>query len=168
MWRSRHKAWIPDGKKLVKRVTDGYLKCILGQKKLFTQWMADLPKEKFFQGKPWTNVCLDLAGPVEVREMNNARSKLKTWPLLITCLNTGALTINLMHQYSTSAFLIQWEHFVAVRGRPTWVHSDPGSQLPGSSLKERRISTLQLFLRKKRDTAQHGSFVPQKVNGRMD
>ena len=89
--------------------------------KLLAQQMGDLPEEKFFRGKPWTNVCLDLAGPIEVRAMNNARSKLKTWSLLITCLNTGALAIHVMHQYSTSAFLIQWEHFVAVRGRPTWV-----------------------------------------------
>ena len=119
LWRCRRKAWIPNGKKLAKKVADSCLKCILTEKKLLTQRMADLLKQKFFQGKPWTNVCLDLAGPVEVRAMNNACSKLKTWLVLITCLNTGALAIHVMHQYSTSAFLIQWEYFVAVRGRPT-------------------------------------------------
>ena len=132
-WRSRRKAWIPNGKSLAKKVVESYLKCILKQKKLLAQQMGDLPEEKFFRGKPWTNVCLDLAGPIEVRAMNNSHSKLKTWPLLITCLNTGALAIHVMHQYSTSAFLIQWEHFVAVRGRPTWVHSDPGTQLKGAA-----------------------------------
>ncbi len=78
-------------------------------------------------------------------------------PLLITCLNTGTLAIHVMHQYSTSAFLIQWEHFVAVRGRPTWVHSDPGRVQPGSSLRERRSSTSQTLHRMRPDTVQLGS-----------
>ena len=34
-----------------------------------------------------------------------------------------------MHPYNTAAFILQWEHFVAIRGKPKWVHSDLGSQL---------------------------------------
>ena len=48
LWRSRCKAWIPNGKKLAKKVADSCLKCILTEKKLLTQRMADLPKQKFF------------------------------------------------------------------------------------------------------------------------
>ena len=36
------------------------------------------------------------------------------------------------HDYSTSAFLLQWDHFMAVRGRPAQVVSDQGSQLTTS------------------------------------
>ena len=34
-----------------------------------------------------------------------------------------------MHAYDTAAFLLQYEHHCAVRGRPKFVHSDPGSQI---------------------------------------
>ena len=34
-----------------------------------------------------------------------------------------------MQDYSTQAFLLQWEHFVALRGHPLSVRSDRGSQL---------------------------------------
>ena len=83
-----------------------------------TQQMGDFPVEKFEVCHPWTNVCLDLAGHIEVKAMNNARSKLKTYPLVIGCLNSGAISIQLMHAYNTAAFIFQWEHFVAIRGRP--------------------------------------------------
>ena len=97
------------------------------------QRMSDLPSQKLEFCKPFTNMCLDLTELIEVRAMNNARSKLKTYPLVIVCLNTGALHLQVMHQYSTAAFILQWEHFVSIRGRPKWVHSDPGSQLKGAA-----------------------------------
>ena len=36
------------------------------------------------------------------------------------------------HDYSTSAFLLHWDHFVTLCGRPTKVVSDQGSQLIAS------------------------------------
>ena len=129
LWRSRSVAWIHRGKQLARKIERTCRKCIKDRKKTQTQRMADLPAEKFEICRPWTNVCLDLSGHIEVKAMTNVRSKMKAYPLVIACLNTGALAIQLMHNYSTAAFILQWEHFVAVRGRPKWVHSDPGSQL---------------------------------------
>ena len=118
LWRSRNVAWIHRGKQLAKKVERSCLKCIRDKKRTQTQQMADLPVEKFEVCHPWTNVCVDLSGHIEVKAMTNARSKMKTYPLVIGCLNTGAVAIQLMHAYSTAAFILQWEHFVAIRGRP--------------------------------------------------
>ena len=56
--------------------------------------------------------------------MNNKRCKLKTWPVVFCCMNTGALHIELSENYSSDAFLICYEKFVSIRGRPTAVYSD--------------------------------------------
>jgi hypothetical protein len=43
--------------------------------------------------------------------------------------DTGAIALQLMHAYDTAVFLLQYEHHCAVRERPKFVHSDPGSQI---------------------------------------
>jgi hypothetical protein len=54
---------------------------------------------------------------------------MKVWPLVIVCQATGALHTAVAHDYSTDAFLLQWDHFTAIRGVPAKVGSDKGSQL---------------------------------------
>ncbi len=58
---------------------------------------------------------------------------MKTWPLLIVCQAIGAVHTELMHDYGTEAFLLQWNCFTAVRGDPAVTMSDCGSQLTSSS-----------------------------------
>ena len=72
---------------------------------------------------------MDLAGPYMVKAMNNARSKLKVWPVLFNCLNTGAVDIRLAYKQGTDAFLTAWNTFCAIRGDPDTVYSDRGSNL---------------------------------------
>ena len=92
--------------------------------------MGDLPDDKFnIPCHPYLNICLDLMGLCEVSAMNNSRSKLKTWPILFCCANTGALAIYVASAASTQAFLVHTEWFVADHGTPKTVYSDRGSNL---------------------------------------
>ena len=129
LWRSRSRVWITQGRILAKRVVKSCLFCKRKVKKLLTQQMAELPLTCAMVTRPWTHICLDLAGPIKVRSMVNSRAHMKTWPCIITCMNTGAVTILLMHTYGTSAFLLVWELFTSNRGVPKFVYSDQGSQL---------------------------------------
>ena len=54
---------------------------------------------------------------------------MKVWPLIFVCQSTGAVHCEVMHDYGTQAFLLQWEKFTAVRGVPGVAVSDCGSQL---------------------------------------
>ena len=65
--------------------------------------------------------------------MNNARSKLKTWPIVLCCMNTGALHIELSHSYGSESFITCYDRFVSLRGTPSAVYSDRGSQLTKAS-----------------------------------
>ena len=96
--------------------------------------MGDLAVEQILPGcKPFKAICLDFMGSVTVQAMVNKRARMKVYPLILVCQATGAVHTQVAHDYSTSAFLLQWDHFVAVRGRPTKVVSDRGSQLTSSN-----------------------------------
>ena len=130
LFRSRKFAWIVRGRNLAQSVVKKCEFCKVHQQKTLEQQMGDLPKEKFdVPCKPFTHLCVDLAGPYMVKAMNNARSKLKVWPVLFNCLNTGAVDIRLAYKQGTDAFLTAWNTFRAIRGDPDTVYSDRGSNL---------------------------------------
>ena len=130
LFRSRKFAWIVRGRPLADRVVKNCGFCKSQKKETLVQQMGNLPDEKFdIPCRPFSQICIDLTGPMEVVAMNNARSKLKTWPILFCCLNTGAIAIYVAAGASTSHFLTQYDHYVAVHGRPKFVYSDRGSNL---------------------------------------
>ena len=133
LWRSRTRAWIVRGYKLAEKVSKECQTCIIKRKELVSQRMGDLPERKFDVCPPFTNVTLDLAAPILVKSMVNSRANMKAWPLVIVCLNTGAVQVLLMHNYGAEAFLLQWSHFTSLRGNPRTVVSDRGSQLTKSA-----------------------------------
>ena len=130
LWRSRTKAWIWRGWRLAQEVERKCTWCRMKKKVMIEQRMGDLPEDRFAVGsKPFTWVSLDLMGPTLVKGMVNGRMSMKVWPLVIVCRSTGAVHTQLMHNYGTEAFLLQWDNFVAIRGVPRKVVSDRGSQL---------------------------------------
>lgn len=131
---SRTMAWIPQGRYLARDVAKNCLLCRVKDAKKFErrleQRMGDLPPERYEIGaRPFHAICLDLLGPLWVKSMVNRRAKMKAWPVLFVCQATGALHIEVMHNYGTQAFLLQWGRFSAIRGDPKVVVSDRGSQL---------------------------------------
>ena len=58
--------------------------------------------EAYTQAK---NINLDLLCPVLGKAMTNKSAQMKVWPLLLACLATGAVHIQVAHNYGTEAFL---------------------------------------------------------------
>ena len=132
--RSRSQAWIVRGFGLAAKVCKECFSCKLDRKKKSDQKMGYLPLERFEVGfPPFTNVSLDLAAPVKVLDMVKKRCTMKAWPLIICCLNTGAVHLELLHTYGSEAFLLRWKVFTCIRGDPKLVVSDKGSQLTAAS-----------------------------------
>ena len=120
--RSRSSVWIHRGCALAKRVSHNCTVCKMERAKLLKQRMGQLLEERVMIGSlPWTAVCLDLLGLVTVKAMVNKRSWMKVWPLLLMCQMSGAIHLEVMHDYSTVAFLLQWWRFIAVHGCPAVV-----------------------------------------------
>ena len=129
LWRSRSQVWITKGRLLAKKIVKSCLYCRKKSKILLSQQMAELPPSCTQVARPWTHICIDLAGPIKVRSMVNSRAHMKAWPCIFTCMNTGAVTILPMHTYGAAALLLVWETFTSTRGVPKLVYSDQGSQL---------------------------------------
>ena len=134
LWRSRSKAWIVKGHNLAKRVEKDCMYCKIRKKELAQQRMGGLPEERAGATcPPFTFIALDHMGPIEVKGMVNPRTKRKVWPVIFVCQSTGAVHTGVCHDYGTEAFLLQWDHFVAIRGCPSKVQSDRGSQLQAAA-----------------------------------
>ena len=130
LFRSRKYCYIWKGRSVAEEVVKSCSLCKARSEDLLKQRMAELPKQVFdIPCSPFTHVCLDFMGPVEVKSMTNKRSYMKCWPLLFICLNTSAVHIQLSAGYSTEDLILELKGFFAIRGVPKYMVSDPGSQM---------------------------------------
>ena len=133
-FRSRSRAWIVRARPLADRVAENCIRCKRDSRVHLSQQMGMLPVERtIFPCKPWTSTAVDFLGPYKVKAMNNARSKLKVWPVVFGCHITGALHSELAWTYGADVFCVVFSSFVALRGRPETVYTDRGSQLVKAS-----------------------------------
>ena len=90
--------------------------------------MADLPSERFDTTRPFSSVGLDFLGPILVRKFRKTE---KRYILLVTCLATRAIHLEVANSLDTDAFLMALRRFIARRGRPTLIWSDNGTNFVG-------------------------------------
>ena len=127
--RSRTSVWVHRGRNLAKKICRNCPLCIKERKKLIGQQMAKIKPERLVVCRPWTCVALDLAGPFKVKGVVNARARKKCWVVVYVCCSTKAVCLLACCGYSTQAFLLRHEEFVARKGAPKMIISDRGSQL---------------------------------------
>ena len=129
MANARHEAWIVHASKLAKQITNSCVRCRFLRKLLEGQKMAPLPSEVQGCCPPFAVIGIDLTGPYSVKPMTNKRATMKVWVVILLCLNTKAVSLELAPGYSTEDFLLAYGSHVSIRGTPSLVHSDRGSQL---------------------------------------
>ena len=76
--------------------------------------------------RPFSSVGLDFLGPLFVRKFRKTE---KRYILLVTCLSTRAIHLEVVHSMDTDSFLMALRRFVSRRGRPNCIWSDNGSNL---------------------------------------
>ena len=87
--------------------------------------MADLPKGRLTSGDPpFTHVGVDYFGPFYVRQ---GRTYVKCYGCLFTCLAIRAIHIEIVHSLNTDGFLNALRRFLNLRGNPTTIYSDNGT-----------------------------------------
>ena len=150
----RHQYWVIKGRSAVRRVISGCFLC----KKLGAvrgeQLMGDLPKERLMSEEPpFTHVGVDYFGPLYVRQ---GRSNVKRYGCLFTCLAVTAVHIEVVHSLDTDGFINALRRFVSLRGCPTTIFSDNGTNFRAGekelreSLSEWNQTTIYDFLRQKK------------------
>ena len=100
-----------------------------------TQQMAQLPVDRLEQCPPFEHSGMDVFGPYYISEGKNTRrnkSQKKIWVLIITCLYSRAVHLEILTSMDTSTFILAFRRFTALRGHCNLLRSDRGSNFIGA------------------------------------
>ena len=125
----RQSFWIIKGRSTVRSTLSRCVPCKRLKAPVQKQYMADLPKDRLTPNlPPFSYVGLDYFGPFLIKR---ARSEVKRYGCLFTCLATRAVHIEVAVSLETDAFLNALFRFISRRGEPKEFRSDNGSNLVG-------------------------------------
>lgn len=93
------------------------------------QKMADLPEDRMETAPPFTYCGMDCFGPFYVRE---GRKELKRYGLILTCMCSRAVHIEMLDDLTTDAFINALRSFIAIRGNVRQLRSDQGTNFVGA------------------------------------
>ena len=130
MFRSEY--YVTQGSKLAKKVRERCTKCRIIDKKTLTQLMGKVPVVSLKPAQVFNCTQLDLFGPWPSRGEVQKRTTGKCWGCLFVCMASRAVHIEIISGYSTDDFLMGLSRFGHLRGWPSDIRSDPGSQLVGA------------------------------------
>lgn len=130
----RGKYWIPGLRRLVKQVPLRCPACFRYRIKLSKQQMAALPSGRVNRAFPFQHVGIDYAGPVILRSKYGRNPTLfKAWIGVFVCLVTRAVTLELISDATSVAFMAALRRVVARRGSINKVVSDNGTNFVGAA-----------------------------------
>ncbi|XP_058838120.1 uncharacterized protein LOC131693879 [Topomyia yanbarensis] len=102
--------------------------------------MADLPDARLAAfSLPFTHIGVDYFGPMEVVL---GRRVEKRWGMLVICLTTRAIHIEVVNSLSTDSCILALRNVIARRGTPRRIHSDRGTNFVGASRELREAADL--------------------------
>ncbi|XP_041675602.1 uncharacterized protein LOC121530510 [Drosophila eugracilis] len=130
----RSKYWIPKLKNLVKAVVNPCKICTIYKKRLQTQLMGDLPKDRVSFSRPFTYTGIDYAGPFEIKNYTGRACLItKGYVCVFVCFSTKAIHLEPTSDLTAEKFLAAFARFVARRGCPRRIHSDNGKTFVGAA-----------------------------------
>ncbi|XP_066592932.1 uncharacterized protein [Prorops nasuta] len=129
----RQKFWILDGKNQVRHIIRKCIRCIRFRADTNTYQMANLPKVRIQDARPFKSVGIDYCGPFYLKEKKyRNRNKVKTYASMFICMVTRAVHIEIVTEMTTQAFLAALKRFVSRRGVPSDIYSDNGPNFIGA------------------------------------
>ena len=91
--------------------------------------MGPLNEKRLKPSPPFYNSALDLFGPFMIKDTVKGRTRKKVYGIIINCLVTHVVYIDLVEGYDTDSLLTTLRRFITIRGFPKTMYSDHGSQL---------------------------------------
>ena len=137
--KSRRRFWIVRGRRLAEKTRNSCYQCRLLDKQMAEQQMASLPECRLTVAPVFNVTSLDLFGPRTIRDTVKKRTHMKVWGIIFTCASTRAVYLDITESYGTDSILAAIRKFVSIRGSPTQMISDQGSQLKSAS---KEVATL--------------------------
>ena len=129
----RSKFWIIGVTRLVNALTKKCVLCAIKYKRLVEQKMSPLPIERLKPSPAFLYIAVDYFGPFIIRGEVQKRTRGKAYGVILTCMNSRAVHVDIAPDYSTDTFLQLFRRFASIRGWPQSVFSDNGTQLVSAS-----------------------------------
>jgi hypothetical protein len=129
----RQKYWVTNGSKLAWQAKNTCQLCKLRNCKMLEQNMGPLPEDRLKPSPPFSRTMVDFFGPYQVRGEVQKRTSGKVYGVIYTDLVMRAVHIEPAFGYDTSSFLMTLIRFASLRGWPSVMYSDPGSQFVAAS-----------------------------------
>ena len=117
----RQRIWITQGRRKVKRIIR---KCVICQRQRVGpcgQKMGPLPEERVTPSPPFSDIGIDFAGPLYVKERTIVK---KTYVCLFTCASSRMVHLELTNTLTTDEFLQAFSRMTSRRGLCRTVWSD--------------------------------------------
>ncbi|PIC11432.1 hypothetical protein B9Z55_029091 [Caenorhabditis nigoni] len=115
--------WIPKLTALARRIRKKCVTCKKRHGRPYTYPFAtELPSIRTQTCRPFQHDGLDYFGPISYKTAAGTTGKL--WVMLITCLITRAVHLEVVPDNSTSSFLLAMRRFIGRRGTPKTILSD--------------------------------------------
>lgn len=122
--------WIIGATKLVKSILHKCITCNRLRGKPAEQIMSALPADRIQPTPPFTHVGMDCFGPFVVKER---RSDIKRWGLLLTCLYSRAVHVEILDDMTTDSLINALRCFICLRGTIKTIYCDRGTNFVGAS-----------------------------------
>jgi len=129
----RAKYWVIGLRKTMKKLIRKCVKCRKKLESRCKQIMSGLPMERLKPCLVFSYVAVDYLRPFTIRGKVQKRVHGKCYGVIFPCMGVRAVCVDLAEDYSTDGFLQVLRRFVSLRGSPTKVFSDVGTQLVGAS-----------------------------------
>lgn len=127
----RRKFYIPKVRVECNRVRRECQRCKIRRAKPDPPMMANLPKERLAAYvRPFSYVGVDYFGPYQVTVRRRPE---KRWGVLVTCLTTRAIHIEIANSLSTDSCIMALNNCFGRRGTPIQIISDRGTNFVGAS-----------------------------------
>ena len=127
--------WVIGLRGKASRVVRQCAKCIRKRGIPQAQRMADLPAERLEPSPPFTYCGVDCFGPFPVKD---GRKEAKRYGLIVTCLASRAVHIEMLVDMSTDAFMMALRNVIALRGDIRLIRCDQGTNFVGASRELKR------------------------------
>ena len=125
----RRRFWILRGREAVRRHQHQCPQCQKWRARPKVPKMADLPPSRLRLLRPaFYSTGVDCFGPFLVKR---GRSNEKRWGVILKCLTTRCVHLDLLYSMDSDSFLMALRRFVARRGTPFEILSDQGTNFRG-------------------------------------
>ena len=154
----------------MRRVVSNYIKKCVTCRRLrgrpITQIMADLPSHRLEKIPPFSSCGVDVMGPFIIHDGRSTRrtpGTKKVWALLVTCLYSRAIHVELLSSLDSVTFQLALRRFVAVRGTARYYRSDKGTNFVGIENQRKNELSMSEVFEQVKNQAYTWDFQPPKA-----